>query len=99
MKKYILLYDDGSHKIHLNKLVDTAKQYSDFEIIVFEKKDIDPTFVAENINILQQPRGGGYWLWKSYIINKVLHQINEGDYVFYIDAKYYFLENFTKLYE
>ena len=31
-------------------------------------------------------RGGGYWIWKPYIISKMLEQINENDILVYIDA-------------
>ena len=43
-------------------------------------------------------RGGGYWLWKPYIINNVLSTINENDIVFYLDSKYYFTQEFDDLF-
>ena len=98
MKKYFLVYDDNTHTPHLLKLIDSVKKYSDFEIIIFQKKDMDIDFVNKNKEILESHRGGGYWLWKPYIINKILDQIMEGDYLFYMDSKYYFTEDFTDLY-
>ena len=44
-------------------------------------------------------RGGGYWLWKPYIISETLCKIDDGDYLFYLDSKYFFLENFEELYK
>lgn len=31
-------------------------------------------------------RGYGYWLWKSYLIQKELNRINENDILIYCDA-------------
>jgi hypothetical protein len=80
-------------------LLESVKKYGkDFEIIVFNKNDMDNEFVLNNKNILELDRGGGYWLWKPYIINETLKKINENDIVFYLDSKYYFMEDFTELY-
>ena len=101
-KKYLLLYDDGSEqfKHHINMLIDSAKTYDkSFNIRIFHKKDIDSEFANQNRYILDQHRGGGYWLWKPYIINKVLKEIEENDVLFYIDSKYYFTERFGELYK
>lgn len=31
-------------------------------------------------------RGGGYWIWKPYIISKMLEKLNDNDILVYIDA-------------
>ena len=42
-------------------------------------------------------RGNGYWLWKSYIINKtIVEKLNYGDYLIYTDARMIFM-NSTQL--
>ena len=98
-KKYFLVYDDGTHTTYLDKLISSVKQHSDFIVIIYNKSDIDTEFMTNNDRILNEKRGGGYWLWKPYIINKTLSKIDEGDYLFYLDSKYYFVENFKDLYE
>lgn len=98
MKKYFLVYEDGTHTPHVERLVETVNSNSDFEIIIFHKSDISEKFILENKDILNSSRGGGYWLWKPYIINNVLSKINDGDFLFYLDSTYYFTENFTELY-
>lgn len=35
---------------------------------------------------LDLPRGGGYWLWKPFIIKEALKEVNIGDIVIYADA-------------
>jgi hypothetical protein len=98
--KYIILYNDDTHTEHLNKLIQSVNQFlSDFEVIIFHKKDIDSEFMNDNKCILECKRGGGYWLWKSYIINKLLKNIDNDDIIFYIDSKYYFIERPKELLE
>jgi hypothetical protein len=100
MKKYFLVYNDHRFKKFIDKLTNSVKIHgNDFEIIMFNKSDIDNEFIIKNEKILKYPRGGGYWLWKPYIISQTLKKINEGDIVFYLDSKYYFIEDFTNLYQ
>ncbi len=96
---YFLVYGDESYKEHIAKLLDSVKLHGpEFEIIIFNKSDmlLDTEFVEKNKGILEQKRGGGYWLWKPYIINKTLDKLNEGDILFYMDSMYYFIKDFTK---
>jgi hypothetical protein len=96
---YFLVYNDNTHSKYLNKLLESIKIYGkEFQIIIFDKKDIDSEFINKNKLILNCSRGGGYWLWKPYIINETLKKINENDIIFYLDSKYYFIKNFTNLY-
>ncbi|OON92098.1 MAG: hypothetical protein ATN32_09960, partial [Candidatus Epulonipiscium fishelsonii] len=66
---------------------------------VFEygPKDLDNEFVKKNKHILSQDRGGGYWLWKPYIILNALNKLDEGDYLFYCDSGAYFINNLKYL--
>lgn len=56
------------------------------KVIEYGPDDLDPEFVEENKEILSKPRGGGYWLWKPYIIKKTFDSLQYGDYLFYCDA-------------
>jgi len=96
---YFLVYNDNTHNVYLNKLIQSVKLHgAEFEVIVFDKGSIENEFIEKNKSILSCRRGGGYWLWKSYIINEMLKRINENDILFYLDSKYYFIENFSNLY-
>ena len=95
---YFLVYDDETHTSYLNNLINSINRYGpEFQLIRFHKNNIDHEFKLKNQNILNLARGGGYWLWKPYIINNIMHKINDGDIVFYLDSKFYFIEPFTKL--
>lgn len=49
-------------------------------------EDLSDEFRIKNEAILKNKRGGGYWIWKPYIILDALSMVDEGDYVVYTDA-------------
>ena len=61
------------------------------ECHAFNSSVIDAEFKRTNAKILSARRGAGYWLWKPYIINKTLHELNEGEYLIYADAGIHFI--------
>lgn len=56
------------------------------KVIEYSPEDIDKNFLDEHYNILKEKRGGGYWLWKPYIILKTMENMEEGDFLFYCDS-------------
>jgi len=56
------------------------------KVIEYSPNDIDEEFKRKNRKILNQKRGGGYWLWKSYFVLKTLNQMEDNDYLIYTDA-------------
>ena len=98
--KYFLTYNDqsGIYNDDTEKLIDSVDNFSDFQTIIFPKKKIDIGFYRRFKSIFDKPRGGGYWLWKPYIIFFQLNKLAENDVLFYLDSKYYFVENFESLY-
>lgn len=59
--------------------------------------DLAPTFREANANILSQPRGAGYWLWKPQIILQELDRIGTGEVLCYCDAGRSAYYRFTRL--
>lgn len=64
----------------------TALLHGADRVIEYGKNDIDKDFYQKNKGILIQKRGGGYWLWKPYIVKKTLEQLNGGEYLIYSDS-------------
>jgi hypothetical protein len=62
---------------------------------LYEPSDIigDKKFYQKNKPIITADRGPMYWLWKPYIINKALGQLQEGDHLIYADAGVEILNN------
>jgi hypothetical protein len=56
------------------------------KVIEFSPDDIPETFKEANRNIFSYKRGDGLWLWKPYFIDKVLNEIDYGDWLLYLDS-------------
>ena len=48
------------------------------KVIEYSPEDLDEEFRRKNEQILKHKRGGGYWLWKPYIIKKTLAEMGGG---------------------
>lgn len=66
-------------------------------VINYGRQDLDATFYQKNKAILDRPRGGGYWLWKPYIILKTLNMVPENDVVVYMDTGVAITKDITPL--
>ena len=64
----------------------TAKRWGADKVIEYGPDDIDETFRRQNQEILDAPRGGGYYLWKPYFYRKAYDELGEDDYLVYIDS-------------
>ncbi len=92
-KKILITYANHIYLDSRKKLIASSKKFSDFdEYHAFAPWDLDIEFRNKNHAILKQQRGDGYWLWKPYIIDKILTQMDEGDILFYADAGCYFIK-------
>jgi len=49
-------------------------------------KNISKSFFCRYQAILNEPRGGGYWIWKPWIVNNALRNLRHGDFLLYMDA-------------
>jgi hypothetical protein len=81
-----------------NRLIKSAKKINIRNIKVYN--DIwlrNQNFYHDNIEILSQPRGAGYWLWKPYIILKELKNLTEDDFLIYSDAGIEFTDKIDSL--
>jgi hypothetical protein len=61
--------------------------------------NIDKEFYEKNKHILSQRRGAGYWLWKPYIISKLLNEIEYGDILCYTDSGSEFIKPAHSIFE
>lgn len=87
MKIYFLTYGDRSFKYSKKHLCALAKHTGYFdEILSMGPENLGKNFKQKYKNILNETRGGGYWIWKHEIINNLLQKINKEDVVLYCDA-------------
>ncbi len=84
MKKVLISYGDHNYKESLERIEKEAKSLGYFdEILLYTDEMLPPTF---RVYTEQYSRGGGYWLWKPWIIHHTLERLDKGDIVVYVDA-------------
>ena len=87
MKTYFLTYGDRKFYISKKHLISLAKKSELFDYqISLGPEDLNYEFKKKYQHILNQARGGGYWIWKQEIISNLLNSINKNDLVIYCDA-------------
>jgi hypothetical protein len=87
MKVHLATYGDEKYKYLKDKFIRSAEDSKFFdEIHSFSHLDIDPVFYKNVYEPLMNERGGGYWIWKPYVVKSVLDQLKEGEVLFYCDA-------------
>lgn len=91
----VVNYADLAYKGTQNYCTKTAYKFGADQVFEYGPEDIDSVFRVKYKNILSQKRGGGYWLWKPYIINKALDLLNDGDFLLYVDSGCYFIDKIS----
>lgn len=83
----------GSHSNYIdasNRLCNQAKNLNIFDNIYnYNINDLknDKDFWDRHKNFFENnKRGGGYWLWKPYIIHKTIEKLQDGDLLLYLDC-------------
>jgi len=81
-------YGNEGYKGAKERIKKQAEEMNIFNgnIRIYSPEDLSEEFKAAVGQTLQEPRGGGYWVWKPYIINDMLNQLNEDDILVYTDA-------------
>ncbi len=86
-KVHLIAYGNDRFNKSKRRLHAEAEKYGLFSTIsIYEPADLCNVFRGYFQNVLDQRRGGGYWIWKFYAIRDALEKANEGEYVFYLDS-------------
>ena len=84
----LLCYADSNYTRLQKRLVnnnETSKQFD--KVFAYTREDLEATyFYTSHKELLDQERGGGYWLWKPYYILETLKQLQDGDILLYLDS-------------
>jgi len=92
IKKTFLTFGGPNSNYHsaVNRICTQASELNIFDNIVgitdqYLKNDTE--FYNKHGRFLEEnPKGYGYWLWKSYLIKKQLEKMNEHDILLYVDS-------------
>ncbi|MDC3404564.1 hypothetical protein OAY26_02495 [Acidimicrobiia bacterium] len=86
-KKYFITYGDHEYFIHRKRLSLQAKRFNYFDkVIDYKKSDISKNFKIKYKELFKYKKGGGFWIWKYYIILRTLETMKDGDIVMYLDS-------------
>ena len=84
---YFVSYGDSKYRIQRNRIKFQAKKFKIFKkVFIYNHRDLDVEFRKKFFNLLEQEKGGGYWIWKSQIILQTLKSLQEGDIILYVDS-------------
>lgn len=87
---YLITFGNQKYYKSLERLKQQAININFFnDIYTFTDNDLrnDSNFWETHKHFIENNnRGYGYWLWKSYIIEKILNKINMNDIIIYMDA-------------
>lgn len=94
MKIAAIFYTDAKYQKREEYLLTRLKDVGFDYVRPYNRRWLENTgFYIRNREILDMPKGGGYWLWKPYIILETMRYLNDGDAVFYMDAGDDILDN------
>jgi hypothetical protein len=78
----------------------TGVQVGSFDEVFCTNPELfDAQFKLNHKTILEQSRGGGYWLWKPYFILNALSKLSDGDLLMYSDSASHFIHSAAPLLE
>ena len=86
-KSHFITYGDEKFRLSKMRLYREAKNSKFFDSIkIYGPEDISETFKKNIGYALKQKRRGGYYAWESFILSKRMEEIEEGDFLIYLDA-------------
>jgi hypothetical protein len=85
---FLVSYADGPpvHGRNQQALIRSATGRGVDSVFVWGRQDLSADFRQRHRQVLDHPRGAGYWLWKPYVILEGLRRAGDGDIVVYMDA-------------
>jgi hypothetical protein len=85
--KHLITYGDDKFKEGKKRIFNQANNTGWFDnVTLYCPNDLDLEFKNKFLNILECPKGGGYYIWKPYIINKHLEKMQDNDFLIFLDA-------------
>ena len=84
---HFITYGSNEYKMSRKRLLTEAKSCQWFDSVKdYGEEDLCPEFKKKFSEILSRGRGGGFWCWKPHIIKRRMSEINDGDFLVYLDA-------------
>ena len=85
----LLTYASPGYEAQQRAVVQSARRSGFTDLFCWNRPLLEQTeFYARHRQILDQRKGGGYWLWKPYLIARELARLGSGDFLVYTDSGY-----------
>lgn len=85
--KVFITYGNEAYRKTRTRIANEARNSSFFnKVLLFTPEDLPPSFRHHFREILPMSRGGGYWVWKYYIMSQAMDALDWGDFLIYMDA-------------
>lgn len=87
MVSHFITFASRGYEVYARRLTDSARLCGFDTAQCFGPGDLAGTnFALRNSEVLSARRGGGYWLWKPYVIREFLNELRAGEVLLYSDA-------------
>tara|TARA_B100000579_G_scaffold187137_2_gene152576 strand:- start:2859 stop:4529 length:1671 start_codon:yes stop_codon:yes gene_type:complete len=84
---HFITYGNYRFKDSKKRLLKEAEEFGAFKSVTgYGPENLPVDFFKQFKDILIQPRGGGYWIWRPIILLEKLNKMKEGEYLIYLDA-------------
>lgn len=94
---HLVNYSDERMTISQKLCSESSLKYGVEKVHSYNKGDLSHEFQTNN-SVLKEDRGAGYWLWKPYVVNKVMTYLcKDGDVLIYSDSGCEWIENVSEI--
>jgi len=84
---HFITYGNDKFEKAKTRIVKEAHVFGEFNSVkAFGPEHLPKDFTNNYEQILNMPRGGGYWIWRPIIIQQALDKMNDDEYLVYLDA-------------
>jgi len=84
---HLVTYHTPDMSISAQRCKESALKHGVDKVYQWTRAALEQTeFYEQNKELLDQPRGSGYWAWKAFVILEALKQVKEGDTLIYMDV-------------
>lgn len=97
MTIYGITYSSGNMDRSAELCRQSMLKHGCTEAKAFKAADLPLRFIEANHEVLSQPRGAGYWIWKFAIVDKLMNELPDGSVICYSDAGCEFVNSIHSL--
>ena len=85
----LLTYASPGFETQQRAVINSARRSGFTDLIAWDRPRLEHTdFYAQHRELLDRRKGGGFWLWKPYLIGQELQRLAPGDFLVYTDSGY-----------